>query len=391
MNIKPDFLKDDITDFEIRILGKRIAKGSPEVKDKQNSCSDIDAPEVNDEEEQLRALREENQRLEEELHREQQLREEKLRVLHEEQLHSEEQIRVLHNKFNGFCCEDSSGGRISLKPGSRESDNKEPEQKPDKPRITWILLIILLVIIALLCTFIYNNHTDSSNKLVDTLNINRDNLSVESVKETASAGPAYVIESDTVINDIPLRLLTPVGGKMDLYVGKHPQKGVILAAHAADMRGDTYEPTGAFVYRGEIISKGHSKYGFCAIIDGEVTIGRQTETPLFERAIEQNGSFFRQYSLVSGGKMMIIPPKGKAIRRALCLKDGKFMIVETRLPESYLDLSQALADMKVTEALALCGSNAAVTWKDSEGTLHREGGVFPDKYQYENYIIWKAK
>lgn len=303
INIKPDFKRDDMSDFEIRVLGKFLAEEANETD-------------------------------------------------------------------NGH-----------------EPDNHEP----DKPRFNWFMLIIILAIIAALCTFIFHNQTDRDSKLVDTLNINTENLSVESVKESASTGPAYVVESDTVINDIPLRLLIPVGGKMDLYVGKHPQKGVILAAHAADMRGDTYEPTGAFVYKGEIISKGHSKYGFCAIIDGEVTIGRQTETPLYERAIEQNGSFFRQYSLVSGGKMMIIPPKGKAIRRALCLKDGKFMIVETRLPESYLDLSQALADMNVAEALALCGSNAAVSWTDEEGVSHHEGGVFPDKYQYENYIIWKSR
>lgn len=286
-----------------------------------------------------------------------------------------------------------SDSEIRILGGDIDINTPTHSNKPDPKKniLLWIMLVFLLGVIVLLCTHIYRHKTYEDTKVTDSLCFSPENLSIASIKESSSKGPVYTSEKDTIINDIPLRMLIPVGGRMDLYVGKYPEKekGMVLAVHAADMRGDTYEPTGAFVYKGEIISKGHSKYGFCAIIDGEVTIGRQTETPLFERAIEQNGSFFRQYSLVSGGKMMIIPPKGKAIRRALCLTDDKMIIVETKQPESYLDLSQALVDLDVNEALALCGSNAGVLWRDKNGLLHKEGGVFPDKYQHENYIIWK--
>ena len=44
-----------------------------------------------------------------------------------------------------------------------------------------------------------------------------------------------------------------------------------------------------------------------------------------EVLVEQNGYFFRQYSIVSNGTLIPIPPKGKSQRRAICLKDNVFI------------------------------------------------------------------
>lgn len=218
-----------------------------------------------------------------------------------------------------------------------------------------------------------------------------DTLSIETLKVDSVKGNSHVVVSDTIINDIPLRILTPSGCHMELYVGHKPAEDndILLAVHAADMRGDNKSPAGAFVHKGNLLAKGHSKYGFCAIINGTVSIGRQIETPLFERAIEQNGSFFRQYSLVSNGKLMNIPPKGKSKRRALCLKDSMFLIVESKMPESYHDFSLALENFGVSEALALVGSNAAIMWRDDKGAVNQEGVIFGDSYPLENYITWR--
>lgn len=58
-----------------------------------------------------------------------------------------------------------------------------------------------------------------------------------------------------------------------------------------------------------------------------------------EVLVEQNGYFFRQYSIVSNGTLIPIPPKGKSQRRALCLKDNVFMIIESVTSESYHDFA----------------------------------------------------
>lgn len=258
--------------------------------------------------------------------------------------------------------------------------------------LLWICAIVLSVIVAIAATWgqLKSKASLTGEKPDNALPV--DTLSVETLKDSVNAGPSYTIVGDTIINDIPLRIFTPVGGRMELVVGHHPEKegDIILAAHAADLRDDDGTPAGAFVYNGELLAKGHSKYGFCAIVDSTVSIGRQIATPLFERAIEQNGCFFRQYSIVSNGKLMSIPPKGKSQRRALCLKDNVFMIVESTTSESYHDFSQALEDFGVSEALALVGSNAAVMWREESGRLQQSGGIFGDSYPLENYIVWKS-
>lgn len=259
--------------------------------------------------------------------------------------------------------------------------------------LMWICTILSFVVISIVCTWAYLRSNASLLKDTTDNVLAVDTLSVETLKDSVNAGPSYTIASDTTINDIPLRIFTPIGGRMELVVCHHPEKdkNIILAAHAADLRGDDGTPAGAFVFNGELLAKGHSKYGFCAIVDSTVSIGRQIETPLFERAIEQNGCFFRQYSIVSNGKLMSIPPKGKAQRRALCLKDNVFMIVESTTSESYHDFSQALEDFGVAEALALVGSNASVMWRDHKGEFTQKGGVFGESYPLENYIVWKRK
>ncbi len=272
-----------------------------------------------------------------------------------------------------------------------DNDNKKWYDKHRK-LFLWLCTVLLVGIISIVGTLLFLKPSPQAGIPVDYAPL-ADTLSIETLKDSVNVGPSYTVVDDTTINDIPLRIYTPSGGRMELAVCHHPEKNenVILAAHAADLRGDDGTPAGAFVYNGELLAKGHSKYGFCAIIDGTVSIGRQIETPLFERAIEQNGSFFRQYSIVSNGKLMPIPPKGKSLRRALCLKGNVFMIVESLTSESYHDFSQALEDFNVSEALSLVGGNLSIVWRDASGVLQQNGEVFGESFPLENYVVWKKQ
>ena len=292
---------------------------------------------------------------------------------------SDLEIRVLGAK--------PEGGRVA------EKEQGKDGKVNCRRRLPGMIAALLLLLAAVVCVWVFMRCNASFHGNGGDGVMVSDSMSQETLKDSTNAGPSYVMVADTTINDIPLRVLIPVGGHMELYVGHNPAEdsNVILAAHAADLRDDDGTPAGAFVHKGELLAKGHSKYGFCAIVEGMVSIGRQIETPLFERAIEQNGSFFRQYSIVSNGKMMAIPPKGKAQRRALCLKDNAFQIIESVTPESYHDFSLALEDYGVSEALALVGSNAAVMWRNEKGEMQQNGDIFGKSYPLENYIVWRRE
>ena len=216
--------------------------------------------------------------------------------------------------------------------------------------------------------------------------------------ETDSLKNGHTEIRDTLINDIPIRIFIPHNAVMSLHVGKieKSDKNIIYAAQAADVRADNGGIVGAFVLKGKPLAWGLSKKGFCASIDGEVTIGVAENSPLFEKATEKEGYFFRQYPLVSNGKLIENEPKGKSIRRAICDREGEIFMVETRTHESFHDFAQALVDLGVKEAVYLVGSSAYGWAVDERGTTHE----FGEKNYYTaprrmpkntSYIVWKRR
>lgn len=208
----------------------------------------------------------------------------------------------------------------------------------------------------------------------------------------------FVEIKDTLINDVPLKLYIPHNAEMSLHIGRMDKNDttVVYAAQAADVRADNGGIVGAFVLNGEPLAWGISKKGYCASINGVVTIGVAENSPLFEQATGHGGYFFRQYPLVSDGKVVENEPKGKAIRRSICDRDGEIFMVETGSKESFHDFSQALVDLGVDQAVYLVGSSAYGWAVDGEGVVHEFG---EDNYykgrrrmpRNTSYIVWRRK
>lgn len=196
-------------------------------------------------------------------------------------------------------------------------------------------------------------------------------------RESAGASAeAYTEVIDTTVNDIALRVYIPRHATMSLHVGPIDQSdsSIVFAAQAADVRADNGGIVGAFVLKGRQLSKGLSKKGFVAMVDGKVTVGVAENSPLFEAAIERDGYFFRQYPLVADGQLIENEPKGKSIRRGICERGGEILVIESRSRESFHDFSQALVDIGVSQAVYLVGSSAALGWaRDADGAIHGLG------------------
>ena len=208
------------------------------------------------------------------------------------------------------------------------------------------------------------------------------------------SGPAEVLVRDTVINDVPLSLLTPVNAmpKLSLGIPDTADPSLILALQAADIRADNKKIVGAFVLKGELLSRGVAKKGFCAILDGKIQLGMSESTPLFEETTAKNGYFFRQYPLVNQGTMVENNPKNKAIRHALCELDGQIVVVSSGTRESFHDFAQALADLGVREAISLTGGDAFGFRHDSKNGLYTWGSDLKKSKNIPglNFIVWRS-
>lgn len=281
----------------------------------------------------------------------------------------------------------------------------EEDQRKPISRNKWIVVIAVLGVIVLLAFILSGNHEVPAQQLSEPepalfepvvepepVAVGREWLG----RDVDPSQAGFTEIGDTLINDIPIRIFIPHNAEMSLQIGRMNREDatIIYAAQAADVRADNGGIVGAFVLNGEPLAWGLSKRGFCASINGVVTVGVADNSPLFEQATEQGGYFFRQYPLVGDGVLIENEPKGKSVRRAICDRRGEIFMAESGTPESFHDFAQALVDLGVDQAVYLVGSSAYGWAIDESGTMHEFG---EDNYytgrrkmpKNTSYIVWR--
>ena len=259
-------------------------------------------------------------------------------------------------------------------------------------QVAWVSLAI----VALLGIGIYAFWPKSEHPLEDEVEgYFESSLEAESVRAlgTEASLSAYTERLDTLVDGHLLSLYIPHHATPRLVVG-HPDdkdRQAVLAAQAADIRSDNWEILGEFVLAGKKLSNGISKKGFCAIIDGKLTLGVGETTPLLSEAIDRGGYFFRQFALVDGGSPVENNLKNKTLRKALCERGGQVFLAVSRDDVTVNDFAQLLADLDVNVALYLVGGKGAFGWAfDADGGREQFGNEdMRPEYHNESYILWQ--
>ena len=210
------------------------------------------------------------------------------------------------------------------------------------------------------------------------------------VEELESQQKGYVEVKDTVIDRMPLTILTPMHSTPKLSVGVDALRDTtaVLVVQAADIRRDNGKIVGAYVLEGNLLSRGQSKAGFCAIINGKMVIGVADSTPYLEQAIEGGGYFFRQYPLVVGSQVVGNKLKYSSLRKALAELNGKIVVILGKKKQTLNEFSQTLVDLGVANAIYLIGSSAPGFAIEADGTKIAFGN---DRQiaSNSNYIVWQ--
>lgn len=258
--------------------------------------------------------------------------------------------------------------------------------------LIWLGITIFVITIgAFLYSFL---KSDSRNGDEDSFVImeNVDNKKTSAnaaVSSTTKKG--YVEITDTKINNIQLSIFTPrfAVAKLQIGIEALQDTAAVFVIQAADVRKDNGEIVGTYVSKGNLISKGHSKSGFCAIIGGTPIVGVSDKTPYLEQAIETNGYFFRQYPLVVGGQLVENKPKGKSIRKAIAEWNDEIVVVMSKNRLTFHEFAQVLVEMGVSNAIYLVGSSTFGFAVDSVGNRIEFGQKETDISNNTNYIVWK--
>ena len=257
----------------------------------------------------------------------------------------------------------------------------------------WVWVIVGVVAVAIAVVALWPKPQPEETTSPDTTTVTEPETTDIWHSNTDNSLPSCTIVTDTLIDTLHLRIFTPYNATPELHVGKLDTNDtdIILAAMAADLRRDNGKIVGAFVLAGEPMSWGLSKNGYCAIFDGQISIGVAENSPLFEQATEQGGYFFRQYPAVDKGVMVENNPENASFRRALCLLNGKVCIIACTDRVLMNDFSATLVKLGVSEAILLVGGTADGWCRTDDGKMIRLGSSYAQNAKYMNHIVFRKQ
>ena len=257
----------------------------------------------------------------------------------------------------------------------------------------WVWVIVGVVAVAIAAIALWPKQQPEEPTAPDTTTVTEPETTDIWHSNTDNSLPSCTIVTDTLIDTLHLRIFTPYNATPELHIGRldTANTDIILAAMAADLRRDNGRIVGAFVHAGEPLSWGLSKRGYCAIFDGQITIGVAENSPLFEQATEQGGYFFRQYPAVDKGVMVENNPENASFRRALCLLNGKVCIIACTDRVMMNDFSATLVKLGVSEAILLVGGTADGWCRTDDGKTMRLGSSYAQNAKYMNHIVFRKQ
>ncbi len=257
----------------------------------------------------------------------------------------------------------------------------------------WVWVIVGVVAVAIAAIALWPKQQPEEPTAPDTTTVTEPETTDIWHSNTDNSLPSCTIVTDTLIDTLHLRIFTPYNATPELHIGRldTANTDIILAAMAADLRRDNGRIVGAFVHAGEPLSWGLSKRGYCAIFDGQITIGVAENSPLFEQATEQGGYFFRQYPAVDKGVMVENNPENASFRRALCLLNGKVCIIACTDRVLMNDFSATLVKLGVSEAILLVGGTADGWCRTDDGKMIRLGSSYAQNAKYMNHIVFRKQ
>lgn len=211
--------------------------------------------------------------------------------------------------------------------------------KPRARRWVTICVTCIIIIVAIIaCFYIWSL-------------INKNASAKYNPTEAVSRTPSSRVQDEPRINmlyeegviDVPLRIIQP--SNMTATLTRD------MTALSDTLNG---KPLLAIQVQEEGKSDSQNEIGYCAIVDGRISIGKvDKDDDTRDFCIAKGGSYFRQKPLVLDGVIYQNETIGKAVRRALAKEDDYVYIIESEKEESVDNFAKAIAALGVSDAICL--------------------------------------
>ena len=200
----------------------------------------------------------------------------------------------------------------------------------------------------------------------------KDNIKKLDSMQVQKGSSEVVLKTDSVLGvALDIYELHNVRAELSLVEPDTADQSVLMYTRTADYTS-AGKYIGSLVVDGEEKQSDASRLGYCAIEKGNMVIGVSRFDDMQEHMIERDGSYFRQFVLVSNGEL---PHRfslhGKVERKALArTADDRLCIIATRHPETLWDFADALREYGYVDAIYLTGGNESGFYRAPDGTAY---------------------
>jgi hypothetical protein len=224
-----------------------------------------------------------------------------------------------------------------------------------------------------------------------TSNENIGKLELPSVEEM----PEVVKSSDSILG-VAINMYQLIGLKAEITFTEPAVDDTDVYLYSRCCDQTSYDPEsnrylGSLVQNGKELQSDNSRLGYCAMANDNIVIGIARDEKVKDYCIEQKGSFFRQFILVSDG---VLPGRfylhGKVERRALARMGKKLFYVESKGKETMWDFADALREYGFIDAIYITGGTDYCFYRTADGTAHDIGDKHkhPDGHKGKGIVPW---
>ena len=282
---------------------------------------------------------------------------------------------------------------------SIESDEEEETSQPSSSHrhSKWPVAVVSVLLTAALCMMAafgyryYRRYINIGVPVSVTSKENIGKLELPSVDEM----PEVVKSSDSILG-VAINMYQLIGLKAEITFTEPAVDDTDVYLYSRCCDQTSYDPEanrylGSLVQNGKELQSDNSRLGYCAMANDNIVIGIARDEKVKDYCIEQKGSFFRQFILVSDG---VLPGRfylhGKVERRALARMGKKLFYVESKGKETMWDFADALREYGFIDAIYITGGTDYCFYRTADGTAHDIGDKHkhPDGHKGKGIVPW---
>ena len=282
---------------------------------------------------------------------------------------------------------------------SIESDEEEETSQPSSSHrhSKWPVAVVSVLLTAAICMMAafgyryYRRYINIGVPVSVTSKENIGKLELPSVDEM----PEVVKSSDSILG-VAINMYQLIGLKAEITFTEPAVDDTDVYLYSRCCDQTSYDPEtnrylGSLVQNGKELQSDNSRLGYCAMANDNIVIGIARDEKVKDYCIEQKGSFFRQFILVSDG---VLPGRfylhGKVERRALARMGNKLFYVESKGKETMWDFADALREYGFIYAIYITGGTDYCFYRTADGTAHDIGDKHkhPDGHKGKGIVPW---